>query len=120
MFQCFICFNRPPVKYQKSEKNNTAGFVASLPRELTDSDSNQQTDSVAIAITPLDEAAFNAAVFFCRRQTEEWFCFSILVVRTTGAHASVKVVLSNTIFSPGLKAGMPKYGQLAQRKASPR
>lgn len=29
-------------------------------------------------------------------------------------------VLSKTIFSPGLKAGIPIYGQLAQRNASPR
>lgn len=34
--------------------------------------------------------------------------------------ASVSVLLSNTIFSPGLNAGMPKYGQLAHRKASPK
>ncbi len=26
----------------------------------------------------------------------------------------------NSIFSPGLKAGMPRYGQLPQRNASPR
>ncbi|MEQ2197431.1 hypothetical protein XENOCAPTIV_029297, partial [Xenoophorus captivus] len=34
--------------------------------------------------------------------------------------ASVSVLLSRTIFSPGLNAGIPMYGQLAQRKASPR
>lgn len=43
-------------------------------------------------------------------------CFS----ESTGGHASVSVVLANMIFSPGLKAGIPKYGQLAQRNASPR
>lgn len=35
-------------------------------------------------------------------------------------YASVSVLLSRRIFSPGLNAGIPMYGQLAQRKASPR
>lgn len=48
------------------------------------------------------------------------FGFSIPLVETRGDHASASFVLANTIFSPGLKAGCPVYGQLAQRKASPR
>lgn len=34
--------------------------------------------------------------------------------------ASVSVLLSSTIFSPGLNAGIPMYGQLEHRNASPR
>lgn len=55
-------------------------------------------------------------------------CVSLMLQNDNGmdlgvimnVYASALSMLANKTFSPGLNAGMPKYGQLAHLKASPK
>lgn len=103
-------------------QNNMARFVApSLVYRRLKFDFAKATNKPChICNNATGKRQLSTQVFFGDGKQRNVLGFQSRLGETRGGHASVSVALANTIFSPGLKAGIPMYGQLAQRKASPR